>query len=142
MVAIVATFVLIVNHKAAGIIGVAISLALIVLWFVVPNRFLDWRVQRDLESQVANVTHGEICSAAAIYRGHGGDIYLNQVGVQFAPRNIGPDAYPIALSWSEVKQFDLGPIPGKIGVGRLTLEMMGGGREVFTVVSYRQMAAI
>ena len=67
-----------------------------------------------------------------------GKLVFSETGVRFEPKR--PGDHGLAMSWGEVERINLGPMPGKIGVGRLVLQLRIGETRVFSVGSFGTMA--
>lgn len=67
-----------------------------------------------------------------------GRLVLSETGAWFEPKRPGGQGF--ALPWGEVGQIRLGPMPGKIGVGRLVLQLRTGDTRAFSVGNYGTLA--
>jgi hypothetical protein len=67
-----------------------------------------------------------------------GRLVLSEAGAWFEPKRPGGQGF--ALPWEAVGRIRLGPMPGKIGVGRLVLQLRTGEARTFSVGNYGTLA--
>lgn len=148
VVVLVMALLLALNHHSAGAMGgiIAIGAVFLILGIEVPLiiRGQDRR-QKALMSELPDGGFYAGRVALLPYDGNrglpvGGTVVFTVTGLTFAPRKSG--AVPLEFSWSDLCRMRLAPMPGKIGVGRLTLTLTDGRTRSFTVPRYGTMARI
>jgi hypothetical protein len=134
------------DRHPSAIIGGLIFTAVLGLIVGVEFPLIRRNQRRRQQAQMANLPDGGIYSGpVSMFPSGGGkpkvgNILFDTLGVTFTPKNS--DASSVTFGWRSVSRIRLGPVKGKIGVGRLTLTLMDGSTAAFSVPLYASMAEV
>jgi hypothetical protein len=139
-------FLLAFDRHPLGIIGGLLFAAVLLLIVGVEFPLIRRKQRRRQQEQMAKLPAGGIYSGpVSMFPSGGGipklgNILFDTLGVTFTPKNT--DASSVTIAWRSVSRIRLGPVRGKIGVGRLTLTLMDGSTAAFSVPLYESMAEV
>jgi hypothetical protein len=136
------------DRHPSGIIGALLGSAFIVLLVGVEFPFIRRRQRRRQQARMANLPEGGIYagpvamfpSGSAQGAPRSGHILLDTLGITFTP--IATAVPAVTIEWRSISRIQLGPVTGKIGVGRLTLSLTDATTRAFLVPLYGSMAEI
>ncbi len=148
VVVLVMILLLAVSHHSGGAIGAVIAIGLVALILGIELPLISRWQRRRQETHRAQMPAGGFYAGRSSLlpsRGqHGlpatGDILLADAGINFSPKKASGES--LNVSWDSIRRIGLGPRPGKIGVGMLTLTFTDGSTRAFTVPSYETMARV
>lgn len=131
---------------SAGWIGGAIAVAVIALILGIELPLIRRGQQRRQQRLTEILPSGGIylcrSSMYPIAGGRGlptaGLLFFGESEVLFTPKKS--EKAPTSISWTEVAHFRLAPMPGKIGVGLLTLVLKDNSSRRFSVANFGPMA--
>jgi hypothetical protein len=137
-----------IDHRPSVVIGGLIISAVLMLIFGVEFTLIRRTQRRRQQAQMATLPNGGIFSGrVSMFPSEGargipkiGNILFDTLGVTFTPNNT--DSSSVTIGWRTVSRIRLGPVRGKIGVGRLTLTLTDGSTRAFSVPLYASMAEV
>jgi hypothetical protein len=138
----------VVDRHSAGVVGAALGIGAVALILGIELPLIRRTQRRRQGAMMANLPKGGIYAGqGGLFRTDGqpprryadtGTILLDQRGIDFQPKK--QDHPPVSIPWSDVMRIQLGPVPGKIGVGRLILSLRNGSARRFSVPNYGALA--
>jgi hypothetical protein len=131
---------------SAGWIGGAIAVAImaLILGIELPliRRGQHRQQQRLMESLPSRGIYQSRASMFSITGARSvpttGLLLLDELEVRFTPKNT--KKAPTSIVWTDVARFRLAPMPGKIGVGLLTLNLKDNSARKFSIANFGPMA--
>lgn len=136
------------DRHSAGVVGAAVSIAVLVLILGIELPLIRRSQKRRQEAMTATLPPGGIYAGfGGLFRtdaprrhADSGTVVIDQFGITFQPKK--DDVEKVSIPWIEINHLQLGSSPGKIGVGRLVVGLETGINRVFSIPRFGPLAEV
>jgi hypothetical protein len=138
----------VVDRHSAAVVGASLSVAATALILGIELPLIRRTQRRRQEALMADLPSGGIYAGyGGMFRpdapGHyadSGTLTIDQAGISFHPKK--EDVVAAVIPWDEVDRIRVGPVPGKIGVGRLVVSLRDNSDRTFSIPRFGTLAEI